>query len=69
MDTKYVPNYTNIFMGWLEEQFIFPLLANLIGFHLRFIDNIFLIWNGTKTESDNFLKKVNECQASIKFEY
>ena len=69
MDTKYVPNYANIFVGWLEEQFVFPLLANLIGFHLCFIDNIFLIWNGTKTESDNFLKKVNECQTSIKFEY
>ena len=54
MDTKYAPNYANIFMGWLEEQFIFPLLANLIAFHLRFIDNIFLIWNGTKLNLTTF---------------
>ena len=56
-------------MGWFEEKFIFPLLTNLSDFYLRFIDDIFLIWNGTKTEFDNFLKKVNECHPSIKFEY
>ena len=50
-------------MGW------FALLTNLSDFYLRFIDDIFLIWNGTKTEFDNFLKKINECHPSIKFEY
>ena len=39
-------------MGWFEQKFIFPLLAN-----------------DTKTEFDNFLKKINECYSSIKFEY
>ena len=58
-----------IFMGWFEEKFIFPLLTNLSDFYLRFIDDICLIWNGTKTEFDNFLKKINECHPSIKFEY
>ena len=67
--TKCTPGYTNIFMGLLEEKFIFPLLTNLTGFYLRFIDDIFLIWNGTKTEFDNFLKKINECHPSIKSEY
>ena len=56
-------------MGWFEEKFIFPLLTNVSDFYLRFIDDIFLIWNGTKTEFDNFLKKINECNPSIKFEY
>ena len=68
MGTKCVPSYANIPMGWFEEKFIFPLLTNLSNFHLCFID-IFLIWNGTKTEFDNFLKKINECHPSIKFEY
>ena len=31
--------------------------------------DIFLIWNGTKTDFDNFLTKINECHPSIKFEY
>ena len=59
MGTKCVPSYANIPMGWFEERFILPLLTNLSNFHLCFID-IFLIWNGTKTEFDNFLKKNNE---------
>ena len=69
MGTKCAPSYANIFMGWFEEKFIFPLLTNLSDFCLRFIDDILLIWNGTKTEFDNFLIKINECHPSIKFEY
>ena len=59
MGTKFAHSYANIFMGRFEEKFIFPLLTsdNLSDFYLRFIDDIFLIWNGTKTEFDNFLKK------------
>ena len=56
MGTKCGPSYANIFMGWFEEKFIFPLLKNLSDFYLRFIDDIFLIWNGTITEFDNFLR-------------
>ena len=52
MGTKYAPSYAIIFMGWFEEKFIFSLLTNLSDFYLRFIDDIFLIWNGTKTEFD-----------------
>ena len=64
MGTKCAPSYANIFMGWFERKFIFPVLTNLSDFYLHF-----LIWNGTKTEFDNFLKKINECHPSIKFEY
>ena len=69
MGTKCALNYANIFMGWFEEKFTFPLLTNLSDFYLRFIDDIFLTWNGTKTEFDEFFKKINECRPSIKFEY
>ena len=69
MGTKCAPSYANIFMGRFEEKFIFPLLKNLRDFYLRFIDDIFLIWNGTKTEFENFLKKITECHPNIKFEY
>ena len=56
--TKCVPSYTKIFMGWFEEKFIFPLLTtNLSDFYLRFIDNNFLIWNGAKTEFDEFFEE------------
>ena len=71
MGTKFAHSYANIFMGRFEEKFIFPLLTsdNLSDFYLRFIDDIFLIWNGIKTEFDDFFKKINECHPSIKFEY
>ena len=69
MGNKCEPSYANIFMGWFEEKFIFPLLTNLSDFSLRFIEDIFRIWNDTKTQFDSFFKKINECHRSIKFEY
>ena len=62
MHTKYAPSYTNIFMDWFEEKFLFPLLTNLDNFYLRFIDDIFLV---LKLNLMNFLKKsVNVILAS-----
>ena len=73
MGTKCAPSYANIFMGRFELKFIFPLLTNLskllTNSNLCFIDDIFLTWNDTETEFDNFFKKINECHPSIKFEY
>ena len=57
MGTKCAPSYANIFMGWFEEKFIFSLPTNLSDFYLRFTDDILLIWNGTKIEFYDFLKK------------
>ena len=54
IDTKCAPRYANIFMGWFEEKFMFAFLTKLSHFYLRFIDYIFLIWNGTKAEFDDF---------------
>ena len=69
MGTKCASSYANIFMGWFEEKFIFLLLTNLSNFYLRFIDDIFLIWNVTKTEFDDILKTINKYHPSIKCEY
>ena len=69
MGIKCAPSDANISMGWFEEKFIFSFLTNLRNLYLHFIDDTFLIWNGTKTEFDNFLKKINEYHPSIKFEY
>ena len=66
MGTKCAPSYPNIFMGWFEEKFIFPLLTNFSDFNLRIVDDIFLIWNGTETEFDDFFLKKHP---SVKFEY
>ena len=57
MGTKFAPGNANFFMGWFEEKFIFPLLTILTNFYLHCIDNIFLIWDGTRTEFDKGLKQ------------
>ena len=55
MRPKCAPSYANIFVGLFKKKLVFPLLTNLSDFYLRFIDDI---WNGTKTEFDDFLKKL-----------
>ena len=67
--TKCESGYANIFMGRIKQNFIFSLLTNLSNFYLRFIDDTFLIWNGTKSEFDNFLKKINECHPRTSSEH
>ena len=37
--------------------------------YLRFIDNIFFKWTGSKADLENFLNKLNAKHLSIKFEY
>ena len=37
--------------------------------YFRYIDDIFLIWTGTKNEFDQFFKGLNEKHPSIKFDY
>ena len=69
MGTKYASSYANIFMGWFAERLIFWFLTNLSDFYLRFTDDIFLIWSGTITIFDNFLKKIHKSRFSISFEY
>ena len=37
--------------------------------YLRFIEDIFFIWTGSKTDLENFLNELNTKHPSIKFEY
>ena len=49
---------TQIFLRvGLRKSLYFYLWQILSDFYLRFIADIFLIWNGTKTQFDNFFKK------------
>ena len=68
MSTKCAPSYANIFMGWFEEKFIFAIVTNLSDFYLCFIDDIFLIWNGTKTNKETDISsKANQEQKDSVF--
>ena len=69
MGTICAPPYANLFMGKFEEKYIYPLLASKGGLYLRYIDDIFLVWNGTKEEFANLMTLINNFHETIKFEY
>ena len=59
MGTVCEPAYANIFMAQFEKQHIYPYIKNKSVLYLRYIDDIFMIWTGTKQELLTFLEKLN----------
>ena len=68
MDSKCSCSYANIFMGKFEKDHIYPLITNNTLCYYRFVDDIFIIWIGTKEELLTFFEKLNSKHESIKFE-
>ena len=66
MGTKMAPSYANIFMDELETKMLssFPLKPLL---YLRYIDDIFIIWDHGKDALKSFEAHVNSFHTSIKF--
>ena len=66
MGTKLAPNYANLFMSDFENKYVFnyPIQPT---FYRRYIDDIFLIWNSSLSELDNFIKHLNTVHPTIKF--
>ena len=56
-------------MGSFEETFIYPKIKEKCISYLRYIDDIFIIWNGTKQEFEEFIVYINNCHSTIKFDY
>ena len=69
MGSNCSPSYATIFMGKFEEQFIYPAIRGLHILYLRCIDDIFIIWTGTKEGFKEFIKELNLRHPSIKFDY
>ena len=65
MGTKCAPSYANIFMGWFEEKFIFPLLTNLSDFYLRFIDGTFECHPSMKFEYEMSKTEINFLETTV----
>ena len=67
MGTKVAPSYANIFMDWFEQTYVYThALCPTIWF--RYIDDVFTIFNCDITDATTFLRDLNSCHASIKFE-
>ena len=48
---------------------LYPYIKNKSILYLRYIDDIFMIWTGTKQELLIFLEKLNSKHKTIKFEH
>ena len=68
MGTKMAPAFANLFMGKLEIE-----LKRIGEQHIliwkRFIDDIFIIWTGSKDEFNTFMTKINQIHKTIKFTF
>ena len=56
-------------MGIFEETHIDPLIKQKVQLYVRYIDDIFFIWKGSKNEIQQFISKINEVHPSIKVDF
>ena len=69
MGTISAQSYANIFMANFEQKYIYPFLKEMSMLYLRYISDVFMIWNGTKAELMTFIKELNEKHKTIKFDF
>ena len=70
MGTKMAPSFANLFMGKLEADFLRAWGSDKQPFlWLRFIDDIFFLWQHGETALKEFMTFINNFHKTIKFEY
>ena len=71
MGTPMAVNYANIFLDKFENEMLNAYEEKhklRPSIWIRYIDDIFLIWKGTKEELVNFITEINTVHESIKFD-
>ena len=71
MGSNMAPNYAGLYVGYLEKTKILnpvqnPFLSNIILWK-RYIDDVFLLFKGTREELNNFFIFMNSCSDHLKF--
>ena len=69
MGTVCALSYANLFMTQFEEKHIYLHFNDTPVLYLRCIDDIFIIWKGTKEQLITFINELNKKHKAIKFEY
>ena len=69
MGTVWAPSYANVFIYHSQRKFIYPFIKTFSLIYLRFTDDTFFIWTGSKINLESFVNKLNLKHPSIKFEY
>ena len=60
MSTICVPSYTNNFMANFEAKHMYPYIKEMSLLYPSYIDDLYIMWKGTKAELMTFIKKLNE---------
>ncbi|XP_045174540.2 uncharacterized protein LOC123535851 [Mercenaria mercenaria] len=68
MGSPFAPTYASLFMGKLEQDFLQSQQLKPTLW-LRFLDDVFMIWDHSLDELNSFVKALNELHSSIKFTY
>ena len=61
------PLFANIFMGKFEDTHIYSDVLQFCKLYLRYIDDLFLIWTGTKDQFKELTSDLNNQHPSRKF--
>ena len=70
MSTICANAYTNTFMTDFESKNIYiHIIKDKINMFLRFIDDLFIIWTGSKQELLEFMSDLNKKHPLIKLEF
>ena len=69
MGTICAPSYANILMDHFKRKFILPFIKTFSLIYLRFIDDIFFIWAGSKRDLEKFLNELNAKQSNLNMKY
>ena len=67
--SRCAPSYVSIVMANFEAKHIYQYIKEVSLLYLRYIDDIFMIWKGTKSELMTFIKELNKKHKTIKFEF
>ena len=68
MGTRATPNFANVYMGRLEDTFVYRTeWCHYKIDCVRFVDDIFFIWKGDESSLTTFIKYLNGVESSIKF--
>ncbi|XP_078502568.1 uncharacterized protein LOC144758683 [Lissotriton helveticus] len=70
MGTCFAPSFANLFMASWEQQVekTHEMYRSLVKLWLRYIDDLFIIWEGTQSEAESFVVGLNNNDQNIKLE-
>lgn len=60
MGAKFAPSMANLFVGWWEVRFIYNVPRPMLPIWKRYIDDVLMVWTGTRETLEEFLVYIND---------